>query len=148
MENSSNDKGLGLPATPSGSPLQVLAEDGSGLSASIPKPPAHTPGPWFIKEGPAYGLDVRLKVEAGADAKRKYGMVICERGVTKLDTDIDAENRANMRLIAAAPDLLEALRELVDDVCYQNQGIRPPSQYETTAMIAARAAIAKATSNP
>lgn len=32
-----NDEGLGVPAiTPSGQPLQVLAEDGSGLSAHVP----------------------------------------------------------------------------------------------------------------
>lgn len=49
--NTYKEEGLGVPAiTPSGQPLQVLAEDGSGLSAHVPNAEQpetpHTPGPW------------------------------------------------------------------------------------------------------
>lgn len=67
----------------------------------------HTPGPWFITEGPIYGNVSRLKVEAAADAQREYGMVIMERTIsTGMTGTIDQECLANARLIAAAPELL------------------------------------------
>ena len=81
----------------------------------------HTSGPWgLIKKKP---------------------MFVCSAEGVIADCDIDgardrSQNEANARLIAAAPDLLEALTELV----VQREG-----HYSTqTAWEIARAAIAKA----
>ena len=64
----------------------------------------HTPGPWFTWEGGVYAGRPKVKKRgelSGYDAK------ICEMD----DMDGTARSRkANARLIAAAPDLLEACR--------------------------------------
>ena len=59
----------------------------------------HTPGPWKAITG-------------GADAK-----VVCPDGRSFLIGDIiyHDENKANANLIAAAPELLAALKALMDD---------------------------------
>ena len=98
----------------------------------------HTPGPWEWN-GPNQlwgGERATEEVLTAKDDGEPYGMhsALIEHhwdgGVAK----------ANARLIAAAPELLEALRALIDmDVAYQ----RGPAVQE--AVEAARAAIAKAT---
>lgn len=65
----------------------------------------HTPGPWYVTEGPTYGVNSRLKVESAPDVSREFGMVICERGISTIRTAIDAECRANAHLIAQAPTM-------------------------------------------
>ena len=97
----------------------------------------HTPGPWAAESEGSI-----VAVESGRDA----GRVIVELaradgrsvGGTKA---MDAAMEANARLIAAAPELLEALQALewaVDGVAY--------IQEEYAEQVAkARAAIAKAT---
>lgn len=77
---------------------------------------AYTPGPWKA-EGPRVYAD------------RKGGSLIATMAW------FPGEEAANARLIAAAPELLEALRVLVE-----NGGIGPESMFDD-----ARAAIAKAT---
>lgn len=65
----------------------------------------HTPGPWHIgmKPGPMiYGT----KGEQIADMKA--------------DLLMDGEREANALLIAAAPELLEALKYLLEEVCKRN----------------------------
>ena len=60
---------------------------------------AHTPGPWTIRNGCIYGTVPERDPE-----------YICEpwgRG--------HAETQANMHLICAAPDLLAALQQLLDE---------------------------------
>lgn len=91
----------------------------------------HTPGPW------------RVEVDTGPEAAwerkwptihaEKYEVVGCEGLYGDYETDM-----ANARLIAAAPDLLDALVQFVDEFegCYADG---------EPAMIKARAAIAKAT---
>jgi hypothetical protein len=63
------------------------------------------------------------------------------RGVLARDESISPEDLANARLIAAAPELLDALRRLMDcpDLCLDT--LEPESD---SAIEAARAAIAKA----
>ena len=64
----------------------------------------HTPGPWIAD-----------LYEDGCFVVRphgKEGPLIAERGVW-----FDDESHANARLIAAAPDLLVALRNLLDHTC-------------------------------
>ena len=79
----------------------------------------HTPGPWELRR-----------------SVRGYWFIDHEQGgegytLTKLDC-----NEADARLIAAAPDLLAALEELLNAL---------PSATSHPAIKAARAAIAKAT---
>ena len=57
--------------------------------------PKHTPGPWEIRE--VDGL-----------------FAIAHSGGWILESDDEQQDRADAKLIAAAPDLLEALRELHD----------------------------------
>jgi hypothetical protein len=61
---------------------------------------AHTPGPW---EADRTGFDVQTKLT----------QVPLFMATTRVS---DEEAKANARLIAAAPDLLEALREELDAV--------------------------------
>lgn len=91
----------------------------------------HTPGPWTIKFGlNVMGKDVRypsqerLVANAGGHANNIW------------NEQVTAENEANAHLIAAAPDLLEALREMVD----RFESCDDDPEYVTRA----RAAIAKA----
>ena len=86
----------------------------------------HTPGPWI-----AVGRWVGHPRDDIPD--------ICTTAPEAMDQDgrSDAECRANARLIAAAPDLLRALRKCVRLV--------PPSDETAAHLRAARIAIAKAT---
>jgi hypothetical protein len=70
----------------------------------------HTPGPWEISKNEAGELDI---CEAGA------GNMLADLAKCK-----NAE--ANARLIAAAPDLLEALRGLIDQL--EAAGIHIPGE--------------------
>ena len=75
---------------------------------------AHTPGPW-IGAGPSFGdLLPRYRTEIVTEWEDEDGEVcsICELPFAHHDD----ENEANARLIAAAPDLLAALRVLLRDV--------------------------------
>lgn len=90
----------------------------------------HTPGPWACVSGVDRGA---FTVYLPSD-----GMVICSRNQYESK---HAEFLANARLIAAAPDLLEALQALVaiDD------GDSPDLWRYTTEFEAAREVIARAT---
>ena len=97
---------------------------------------AHTPGPWAIVD-----RDDSLVIKTESQAKTKYGAsrYACLGGFDRHDDKQYAEAKANARLIAAAPDLLDALSVLVELVSFQICGDDHP------AIINARAAIAKAT---
>lgn len=73
----------------------------------------HTNGPWEVVRTDA-GIIVRTesakKTRAGASRYAAIG------GFDRSDPEQLAEALANARLIAAAPELLEALSELVDDI--------------------------------
>ena len=81
----------------------------------------YTRGPWRIESGPHYRA-IRVDSEVIADM-RQIGRSF---------------NESNARLIAAAPDLLEAL-EAITDLYDTDEGCRSRPEYK-----AARAAIAKA----
>ena len=95
----------------------------------------HTPGPWMIGSS---DLKVSMLSVHCRDTKRKHS-TICRMVSTKHGMDI-FEGEANARLIAAAPELLEALKNLV--LCSE----RWEDTHTALVMEAARAAIAKATS--
>jgi len=73
----------------------------------------YTPGPWTIDHeriGP-FGEPVAMLCDMTASSP---GTVVnWPRGTEVAD---DAENEANARLIASAPDLLEALEALVENI--------------------------------
>lgn len=113
---------------------------------------AHTPGPWFIWQEQAMrndGYEADELEDELTDGEQDHCILAGEpidisRGYVKgckqitsiesYDYDSPRECLANARLIAAAPDLLEALR-LAERHCPVN----------SEAEILARAAIAKAT---
>ena len=85
----------------------------------------HTPGPWHIARFEASTVEIR----------NDRGLTVAEVG------DSSQEDEANAHLIAAAPELLEALRCLIDG----DEGMwRHDAPSEAWDEIA-RAAIAKAT---
>jgi hypothetical protein len=87
----------------------------------------HTPGPWHVgfKPGPiVYGLQG-------------------EQVANLFEPLIDAEeNKANARLIACAPELLEALKEMAEQFSHYCEHTEDAKEIET--LIKARAAISKA----
>lgn len=87
----------------------------------------HTPGPWFIQ----YETTARFHIGPSDN----YHLISANKGVCS-----EARAEANAKLIAAAPDLLEALQAMVQDA-------RQPWQFSNPAKVLekARAAIAKAT---
>tara|TARA_R110000868_G_scaffold26537_4_gene102052 strand:- start:104 stop:403 length:300 start_codon:yes stop_codon:yes gene_type:complete len=92
----------------------------------------HTPGPWTIFDGAHPGIDGGglSIVVYGKEDEPLYGVQGWNAG----------EALANARLIAAAPDLLEALQQLGGILVEA-----PPSFSDSPAVKKARIAIAKAT---
>jgi hypothetical protein len=94
---------------------------------------AHTPGPWFVAEGANHEGDY---APAGSVRNETWW-------IAKVEDAPEAE--ANARLIAAAPELLEALRKIEQG---EGRFSRDPLTHASNTiedMIAvARAAIAKA----
>lgn len=88
----------------------------------------HTPGPWFIDIESEKLWDIC--VDRGEDL-----WVVVQMTQAVGSTALTAEDIANARLIAAAPDLLEALKAVLSEV----EGCCCSSERR------ARAAIAKAT---
>lgn len=92
----------------------------------------HTPGPWLIRQGDKWTSDVvtdDLPLPDGTPAFWNVASANRRRD----------EVKANLHLIAAAPDLLEALVQIVDGADKNQAAIATPI------LIAAKAAIAKAT---
>ena len=97
----------------------------------------HTPGPWICL-GPSFGDPLpRYTTEICTeweDQDREDVIQICELPLHHHDE----ENEANARLIAAAPDLLEALEELL---CQTRQyGHKPEIKMAEAALRKARGA--------
>lgn len=99
----------------------------------------HTPGPWKVEEYTAgdsmFGFSPACAVMCRDDNK-----VVCEIP----DYTVGQFDREDARLIAAAPELLEALIRLESELVEDKYGNDyEPSPFENLAV--ARAAIAKAT---
>ena len=87
---------------------------------------SHTPGPWTVEQTPT-----RLMIHA-------HGRYIADAAGTS-STICDAEQRqANAHLIAAAPELLEALRAFVAWCDENDWGTMPKSLERKTKRILAR----------
>ena len=102
---------------------------------------AHTPGPWAAVD-PPHSIVVRTesptKSKFGADRNAAIG------GFYRSDPEKLAEAMANARLIAAAPELLDALQALVSATERVSVGDYSEETHDM-AVSKARAAIAKAT---
>jgi hypothetical protein len=102
----------------------------------------HTPGPWHVDDGTFEGIETGVY---SADAL----ICVAENGECMEMAFGDERwsvHEANARLIAAAPDLLAALsrlHEIAHGSWFGDDGT--DSDEERAAMVAARAAIAKAT---
>ena len=94
------------------------------------KTTAYMPGPWFVDQDPRPGMQWNREIVADADH------TICF--MTHSDGHNLKRDKANARLVAAAPELLEALQALLEEA---EQGIAT----SPFTRIAARHAIAKAT---
>ncbi len=118
----------------------------SEACAALPTKPKHTPGPWVAKTGPitndnqcvVMGPDIHEEGET-----RRVCVVDAVTGTftksRKFKPDADCAVRdANARLIAAAPDLLAALREFIE------WAERNPNRTANAPIDAARAAVVKA----
>lgn len=100
----------------------------------------HTPGPWIYAEGNKHQSDVVITTQLRLDGFRSP--------IAEVETDWDepfaSEQKANARLIAAAPVLLAALEFVSNaDLSSQDSGNRGLALYECGNV--ARAAIKKAT---
>jgi hypothetical protein len=95
----------------------------------------HTEGPWIIHRADEYTDD--------AEDHLKIMSITAQNGETILYTDSGyfKPREANARLIASAPELLEALREAFNAFAHDADG---PVWADST-IAKARAAIAKAT---
>jgi hypothetical protein len=117
-----------------------------GASRIDPGRAEFTPGPWgysFDKKDTGFEGDTFMAGPLHCDGTAGFSSVV-EGGLVLAD---DNENEANARLIAAAPELYEALAELeaalLDGLC--NSGVPgfDPDRLER-ARFAARSALAKA----
>ena len=100
----------------------------------------HTPGPWFYVSQRDWPHRQEIYITA-----MNWGVV----AVASIDRSLAVSEvqRANLNLISAAPDLLEALKALVDDVSDRFDLDCPSTNPGIKSCVAeARAAIAKATS--
>jgi hypothetical protein len=109
-----------------GHPGGEAGADAATLKGAAPKR-AHTPGPWV--RGNTVQHDVLL---LGGPAKRYVCHVtIQQAGGGAIAQSMEAEREANARLIAAAPELLEALEGIVAEIEANKEllnGPNPPVQ--------------------
>lgn len=100
-----------------------------------------TPGPWFAGEQSEISGWVEINIPGYS-----RNSVACATPATAGDAEArrDTETLANARLIAAAPELLEALLKLVDS-CDDSDGAQYGTLSASFVRGIAAAAIAKAT---
>lgn len=95
----------------------------------------HTEGPWEWDGNPC-----------SYDIENEAPWLIGGNGRPILAGEIHCDRDANARLIAAAPELLVALENLIGQAVQQNEAYgNPNSPSMALALLEARAAIAKAT---
>jgi hypothetical protein len=117
--------------------IKGVREEIEGMSKA-----KHTPGPWKVRERIVNGKLVDCFVQAPSFQGFAYGSEIL--GDDEYSHDNDRSRKlADARLIAAAPELLEALHKIVTELSqHRDHGLKgDPTFY---AINTARAAIAKA----
>jgi hypothetical protein len=104
----------------------------------------HTPGPWVALTSEDHGTVASFPVRAG---KKAIAAVWCRFGGYRVNWESLRGGRANARLIAAAPDLIAALRNLADEICADEEHSDGTGEGDCpicNAIRVARAAIIKA----
>ena len=101
----------------------------------------HTPGPWNIGSSDLPVSRMSIHCKGHKDSCHSTVALMVSRGAIGISPD---EEFANARLIAAAPELLEALEDCVAVMDRELAGLKA-IQPELSS---ARAAIAKATGEP
>ena len=102
----------------------------------------HTSGPWFV-----HVINVTAHIGPGQECPRNLSGVVTNIDLESLTPKATGQALANARLIAAAPDLLEALEALEAQVDNTGRYFDPPDAYAEVPwefIDQARAAIAKA----
>lgn len=107
----------------------------------------HTPGPWEAHHQKMDSIDYEWSLQTPTHAFLMFDFS---------PTLAPDECNANARLIAAAPELLDALRELVELQIYatgwengvESNGIQEADYWHANCMESAKAAIAKAEGHP
>ena len=104
---------------------------------------SHTPGPWSFKFGKIVGKDNRVI----ADVYSLLDESISDK------SNLLQERKASADLIAAAPDLLEALKEVLKGIydTYQEGCLEVPPNidwFDISSFIQAKTVIEKATGEP
>jgi len=92
---------------------------------------AHTPGPWKVAEN-LFGNTASYEVYANVETKSGKG------GYTRICQITPRDQKANARLIAAAPELLEALEAMVEMVEMNGLGKRYALDLAASAITKAR----------
>jgi len=121
----------------------------------------HTPGPWyaeFVKEcGENVGhWEIVAQLPAGLNPANGPYVIAdtlnCHHCIEHHTYGMKTEEKANAILLAAAPDLLAALKTLLDATDYTNKSCRPTEMIgaclPVDLLLKARDAIAKAEGNP
>jgi hypothetical protein len=108
---------------------------------------AHTPGPWAIED--PMGPDSLWIVQASKPTHEWFPIAVCNMPDEDDHLFTSANVNANIRLIAAAPELLAALKSVLPkNVCLTNRNVPDRSEVEFTITMgelrAIAAAIAKA----
>jgi len=108
---------------------------------------SHTPGPWTVsfRRSSVEGVNVSFCVDAGAAINIAGGQ--SQEHLVGYGPILEAECRANARLIAAAPELLGALIEFIGhmDTVKAKNGTALYVPLDSGIVKTARAAIVKAT---
>jgi len=96
----------------------------------------HTPGPWIVRDHPTQDIYIGPTNDGGAPS-----VAIVPRRISRTP----GEHNANARLIAAAPELLEALTRLLPYANFMLSCTVDDDDAAYAAVDRARAAVAKAT---
>lgn len=91
---------------------------------------AHTPGPWSIVPQNGVGPMIAREYETGKQMNPKGLRLVCH--VLARGNSLP-EDEANARLIAAAPDLLAALTEVMDWVKHWDPNFAQDAEWPATA---------------
>jgi len=107
---------------------------------------AHTPGPWIVEPcADDYDGAINVVSEYSETAGRRTANWIAECDLQREEPHGIAENHANARLIAAAPELLALVRRYLDNHCANADAEGMSAICECRLCLDARASISWAT---